>query len=85
MTSVGKAAKLLLPAGADAAETYVRLNIAALDKKKPEGQLTMLLRATGDGVLSLGGNFLNSKIKNIEGAFTREAADAAVDMVKGGL
>ena len=85
MTSVGKAAKLLLPAGADAAETYVRLNIAALDKKKPEDQLTMLLRATGDGVLSLGGNFLNSKIKNIKGAFTREAADAAADMVKGGL
>jgi hypothetical protein len=77
--------KLLLPAGADAVETYVRLNIAALNQKNPEGQLMMLLRATGDGILSLGGNFLNTKIKNISGAFTREAADAAADMIKGGL
>ena len=85
LPGVNLTTKLLLPAGADAVETYIRLNMAAIGQKNPEGQLMMLLRATGDGMLSLAGNVLNTKIQNIKGAFTREAADAAADMIKGGL
>jgi MFS family permease len=81
LPGVGTATKILLPAAADTAENFVRLNV-----NNPENlsESEIIKRSMETGTISIVSNFVGTKVDGIDSTVVREITKAGVAGVTGG-